>query len=137
MVHESDYPLVTFALFAFNQEAYIRGAVASALAQEYPNLQVILSDDCSTDGTWAALSEMAAAYDGPHEVCLNRNSANVGSGGLGAHVNRLVELSRGDLLVFAGGDDISHPDRTAALVAAWTAAGRPPAALHSAVQVMN
>lgn len=134
---QNDYPLVTFALFAFNQEDYIRDAVASALAQDYPNLQVILSDDCSIDATWAVISELAAAYTGPHQVCLNRNPDNLGSGGLGAHVNRLVELARGDLVVFAGGDDISHPDRTSALVRLWKEAGRPPCALHSAVQVID
>lgn len=137
MVPGSNYPLVTFALFAFNQEDYIRDAVTSALAQDYPNLQIILSDDCSTDATWEAMSELAAAYKGAHQVCLNRNVTNLGSRGLGAHVNRVVELARGEVVVFAGGDDIAHPSRTSTLVRLWTEAGRPSCALHSAVQVID
>ena len=45
----SDRPLVTFALFAYNQEKYIREAVEGAFAQTYAPLEIILSDDCSTD----------------------------------------------------------------------------------------
>lgn len=37
-------PLVTFALFAYNQESCIREAVEGALAQDYENLEIILSD---------------------------------------------------------------------------------------------
>ena len=52
-------PLVTFALFAYNQEAFIREAVASALSQTYEPLEIILSDDCSTDRTFAIMQELA------------------------------------------------------------------------------
>lgn len=45
---------VTFFLLAYNQERYIREA---ALAQDYPDLEVVLSDDCSTDGTFAIIQE--------------------------------------------------------------------------------
>ena len=38
-----EYPLVTFALFAYNHEQYIREAVEGALAQDYPNLEIIIS----------------------------------------------------------------------------------------------
>ena len=41
-------PLVTFALFAYNQERYVREAVEGAFAQTYQPLEIILSDDCSS-----------------------------------------------------------------------------------------
>ncbi len=41
-------PLVTFALFAYNQEQYIREAVEGAFSQTYEPLEIILSDDCSS-----------------------------------------------------------------------------------------
>ena len=44
-----DRPLVTFALFAYNQEQYIREAVEGAFSQTYEPLEIILSDDCSSD----------------------------------------------------------------------------------------
>ncbi len=109
----TDRPLVTFALFAYNQERYIREAVEGALSQTYSPLEVILSDDCSTDRTFDCIQEMVAAYRGPHQVVVRRNATNVGIGG---HVNRVVEASRGELLVVAGGDDVSLPQRTGRVV---------------------
>jgi glycosyltransferase involved in cell wall biosynthesis len=72
-------------------------------------MEIILSDDCSPDRTFEIMQEMAAAYQGAHKVVLNRNSKNLG---IGAHVNRLLSLSHGAIIVTAAGDDISLPMRT-------------------------
>jgi glycosyltransferase involved in cell wall biosynthesis len=101
-------PLVTFALFAYNQEQYIREAVEGALSQTYSPLEIILSDDCSTDGTFAIMEELAASYQGSHKVILNRNEENLGIAG---HCNMVLEMSSGEWIVFAAGDDISLPGR--------------------------
>ena len=55
-----DRPLVTFALFAYNQEQYIREAIEGAFAQTYQPLEIILSDDCSTDRTFEIMREMGS-----------------------------------------------------------------------------
>jgi glycosyltransferase involved in cell wall biosynthesis len=68
----ADPPLVTFALFAYNHEKYIREADEGAFAQTYENLETILLDDCSTDRTIEIMREMAAQVNGPHNVILNR-----------------------------------------------------------------
>ena len=130
-------PLVTFALFAYNQEEFIREAVESALAQDYSPLEIILSDDCSTDRTYLIMEEAVKDYAGPHRIVVNRNSVNLGSRGIGLHVNRVLEMARGELLVFAAGDDISLPFRTKTLVDAWSDAGRPSGSLHSAVETLS
>lgn len=126
-------PLVTFALLAYRQERLIASAVSAALAQTWSPLEIILSDDCSPDDTFAIMQELVADYDGPHRIKLNRNPANLG---IGAHVNRVVALSEGDLLVMAAGDDISEPQRVAILCDRWLAAGRPPA-VASRVSVID
>jgi glycosyltransferase involved in cell wall biosynthesis len=113
-------PLVTFALFAYNQEKFIREAVKGALAQTYAPLQIILSDDCSRDNTFKVMREVANDYEGPHEIVLNRNVHNLGMGG---HINRVMEVAKGELIVVAAGDDISRPTRTEELVAAWSSGG--------------
>ncbi|MDB6111216.1 MAG: putative glycosyltransferase EpsE [Pedosphaera sp.] len=123
-------PLLTFSIGAYNQEAFIRQAVEGAFAQTYSPLQIILSDDCSKDRTFEIMAEMAAAYRGSHEVVLNRNPKNVG---LVAHVNRLVQLMRGELLVVSAGDDISLPNRTSTVFEAWEASGRRAFGVHSTV----
>jgi len=71
-------PLVTFALFAYNQEKYIREAVDVAFSQTYQPLEIILSDDCSSDRTFEIMQEMAAAYVGPHDVRVRQSEVNRG-----------------------------------------------------------
>lgn len=103
-----DRPLVTFALFAYNQEDYIREAVEAALAQTYVPLEIILSDDCSTDRTFEIMQELAAAYDGPHRVIAARTESNLG---VLRHVLQRGREAQGTIVVLAAGDDISDPRR--------------------------
>lgn len=115
-------PLLTFAIVAYNQQDYIREAVEAAFAQTYSPLQIILSDDCSPDRTFEIMQAMADAYAGPHRVCLNRNRTNRHIGG---HINVVMSLAEGDLVVVAAGDDISVPERVERIFATWDNAGRP------------
>lgn len=130
----TERPLVTFALFAYNQEDYIREAIEGAFAQTYEPLEIILSDDCSSDRTFEIMQEMAAAYEGPHEVLLNRNESNLGTA---SHVQTVFELSSGILFVVAAGDDISIQERTEVLVDTWISAGKPEGALHSGSKIFR
>jgi len=131
----AERPLITFAILAYNQEQYISEAIDAAFAQTYEPLQIILSDDCSPDRTFEIMQEMAAAYLGPHRVCLNRNPTNRHIGG---HINRVMELAEGDLIVIAAGDDISAAERVARNFEAWDAAGRPEyCSIFSSVEEFN
>ena len=103
-----DRPLVTFALFAFNQEKFIREAVNAALNQEYESLEIILSDDCSTDSTFEIIKSIASEYAGPHKLIINKNSINLG---LAKHFSEIVRMAQGEIIVVAAGDDISLPQR--------------------------
>jgi glycosyltransferase involved in cell wall biosynthesis len=104
-----DRPLVTFALFAYNQEKYIREAVEGAFSQTYEPLEIILSDDCSSDRTFEIMQEMAATYDGPHDVKVRQGPKNLG---VARHFDTLIRLSGGTFFVAAAGDDVSDPART-------------------------
>lgn len=103
------YPRVTLALFAYNQQSFVRSAVEGALAQVYDGpLEIILSDDGSHDDTFAVMQDVAHGYAGPHHVRFNRNHPNLG---LSAHVNRVIAMAQGEIIVMSGGDDISLPNR--------------------------
>lgn len=102
-------PLVTFALFSYNQENYIREAIEGAFSQTYSPLEIILSDDCSTDGTLEIMKEMAKEYKGPHLVKVRQTEKNLG---IAMHFDALMRLAAGQFVVVAAGDDISHPERT-------------------------
>lgn len=106
-------PLVTFALFAYNQEKYIREAVEGAFAQTYEPLEIILSDDCSSDRTFEIMTEMVADYRGPHQVRTVKNTHNLG---VLQHVLKRGKEASGSIVVMAAGDDISLPLRTTVLV---------------------
>jgi len=112
-VPAAERPLVTFALFAYNQEKYIREAVEGALAQTYEPLEIILSDDCSTDRTFQIIKEISIKYQGPHKVVINKNSENMG---ISSHVRKIHEMSNGNFIIHAAGDDISVPERALSLV---------------------
>ena len=126
-------PRVTLFVLAWRQEAHVRAAVEGAFAQEGPPLEILLSDDASPDGTFSVMQALAQAYSGPHRVVLNRNEQNRG---LIGHLNRVMELATGELVIQNAGDDVSHPDRAARLTAAW-AADPAVRAVHSAMRRLD
>lgn len=113
MNESQERPLVTFALFAYNQEKFIREAVNAALSQEYARLEIIISDDCSTDSTFEIIKSIASEYSGFHEILINRNQINLG---LARHFSEIVGRARGGIIVVAAGDDISLPQRVSKTV---------------------
>jgi glycosyltransferase involved in cell wall biosynthesis len=124
---------VTFALLAYNQESFIREAVEGAFSQTYEPLEIILSDDYSSDKTFGILKAMAVEYNGPHNVILRQNKINKG---LIEHVNHITSIMKGEILVFAAGDDISLPNRTKKIVSVFE--NNPKAFLvHSEVTEIN
>lgn len=125
--------MISFALFAYNQEPYIREAVESALGQIGEPLEIILSDDCSTDRTFAIMQEAVASYAGLHRIRLNQNDRNLG---IANHVNRVAELATGELIILAAGDDISARNRSQRIAELWRS--RPNiGAIHSAFYQIN
>lgn len=109
----SEKPLVSFLVITYNQERFVREAVQASLSQTYVPLEIIFSDDCSSDKTYDLIVAEASSYRGPHRIILNRNQSNLG---LAGNFNRGWELSSGKYVVLQAGDDISSPDRTEKLV---------------------
>ncbi|WP_299586222.1 glycosyltransferase [uncultured Tateyamaria sp.] len=105
--------LVSLIIFGYNQAEIIRPIIMAALAQDYVNLEIVLSDNGSADETFAVMTEIADAYKGPHTIRLNRNEPP-GRGFIG-HVNQAFDLCRGALIVYNPGDDVSEPHRVARL----------------------
>lgn len=119
---KANRPLVTLAVSGYNHETLVAEAVLSAFAQTYSPLQIVLSDDCSTDRTFEIMQALAADYRGPHELVLNRNPKNIGA--FGGHINQIFALARGDFVITAAADDVCESDRVEYMVRAWEATGR-------------
>lgn len=85
-MNSSRLPSISIILTGHNQEHCIRDAIRSVFGQDYEGpVEIILSDDGSSDGTFAVMQEMAAQYRGPYRVILNRNETPLGRG---PHIRR-------------------------------------------------
>lgn len=109
-------PLVSFILFTHNQQKFVEEAVRSALLQTYRPLEIIISDDASTDRTFEIARNLIDEYQGPNSVIGRVNATNLG---INNHINLAVRHAKGEFIVVAAGDDISFPDRVEKLVNRW------------------
>jgi len=74
-MRDEQAPLVSVVLATHNcDERYLIAALESILQQTYRDLELILIDDASTDGTWELLEQLAR---GDHRIRLLRNERNL------------------------------------------------------------
>jgi glycosyltransferase involved in cell wall biosynthesis len=129
-VSQPDKTLLTFAVFTYQQAAFVREAIEGALNQTYSPLEVIISDDCSMDGTYEIAQDIVSHYSGPHKVILRQNEYNLG---LAQHINHVMEIAHGELIIVAAGDDVSLPHRTERIYQAYLKSNRTSLSLFSQV----
>lgn len=120
--------LVTIIVCTYNQENTIKEAIESAFNQNYSPLEIIISDDCSTDSTYDVIKSTVSMYTGPHTVTVNQNSSNLG---IARHWDTISRKAKGRLIVHAAGDDISYPERVSELYLAWSSTKPRPILLSS------
>lgn len=101
MTHPT-HPLVSVGVPVFNEEKHLRATLDSLLRQTYPALEIVVSDNASTDGTANICREYAAKDP---RVRYHRQPENLGAS---ANFNRALELSRGEFFHWAAGHD-DHP----------------------------
>jgi len=101
-------PRVSLVVPAYNAEHYLAETVDSLLAQDYGNLEVIVVDDGSTDGTASILEGYAGRI-----VLLQQSNR-----GQSASLNRAWEHASGDILGYLSADDLLEPGAVGKLVAA-------------------
>ncbi|MFJ8544563.1 CDP-glycerol glycerophosphotransferase family protein [Streptomyces sp. NPDC093586] len=89
---------------AYQVQAYLHECLDSVLSQSYPDLELIVVDDCSPDACGEIADEFAARDPRVRAVHLPRNE------GLGPARNAGTERATGDYLVFLDGDDTLTPD---------------------------
>ena len=99
------YSLVSIVIPAYNREKTVIRAVESVLKQDYPNLEVIVVDDCSTDDTYSVLVN---TYSGDPRVVVTKLETN--SGACVAR-NKGIELSNGEYIAFLDSDDIYYENK--------------------------
>lgn len=91
-------PLVSILVPVYNVEAYLRQCLESIINQTYDNLQVILIDDGSTDGSYSIMQDYAK-NDSRIEIYHQVNQ------GVSTTRNHLLEKVKGDYVLFVDSDD--------------------------------
>ncbi len=112
-------PRVSVVMAVHNGERYVAEAIRSILAQGYGDLELLVVDDGSTDGSAAIVQAIGDA-----RVRLISNGSNLG---LARSLNRGVSEARGELVARLDADDVAEPERLARQVAFMDA--RPDVAL--------
>jgi glycosyltransferase involved in cell wall biosynthesis len=96
-------PLLGIGLAVYNGEKYLRQALDTLLAQDINDLELVISDNASTDRTQAICMEYAAADS---RIRYSRNDRNIGAA---SNFNRVFELSRGKYFMWGSDDDLWDP----------------------------
>lgn len=99
-------PRVSVVVTAFNAQNTIERSVRSLLMQNYPDLEVVVCDDMSTDGTWTILNNLQK--QSPKSLKIFRVNSN---GGTYLAKNIAIAESSGEIIFFQDSDDYSHPER--------------------------
>lgn len=103
--HCSKRPMASVIMTTHNVTKYLEESVTSILYQSWRNLELVVVDDASTDGTWEMLLRLAQSDS---RLCIRRLNANLGT----YYAKNLgLTIARGAFVFFQDGDDICHPER--------------------------
>lgn len=104
--------LVSVTIVTYNSERYIRCCLESVLAQEYPQVEIIVVDNVSTDGTKAVLEAFKDRV---------KTAYNIDNNGFAGGQNQAIGLSEGEWVLTLNPDMLLEPGFIAALVRAGNA----------------
>jgi glycosyltransferase involved in cell wall biosynthesis len=97
-------PLISIALCTYNGAAFLQQQVDSILQQSYPYIELVISDDASTDETLSVLKK----YEADTRVKIFYNQHNAG---LTSNIQFAVNQCSGSYIAFADQDDIWKPQK--------------------------
>jgi glycosyltransferase involved in cell wall biosynthesis len=120
-------PKVSVIIPTYNSAHYVTAAVNSVLAQTYRDLEILVIDDGSTDGTEAIMRR----YDPP--VCYRKQT----NGGVASARNHGIAASRGRYIAFLDADDIWYPHKLERQLAELANRGRSHRACYTAFSVVS
>lgn len=105
-------PLVTIGIPVFNGEKHLTHALDSALSQDYPNLEILISDNASTDGTAQICKEYRRRDP---RIRYHRNATNLGASG---NFHKVLKRATGEYFTWLACDDsLSRHDYISKLTA--------------------
>ena len=115
MQKEKPYPLISVVVPAYNAEKRIAGTLEAILAQDYPNLEVIVVNDASQDKTEQAARRVLEGCGRPFSIIAHTKNR-----GVSAARNTGIEAMQGEFLWFMDADDKAEPNLVSTLYALHT-----------------
>lgn len=104
-------PKVSICIPTYNGASYIARALDSVFQQKYQDIEVVIVDNCSTDGTEALVAELSSRSE---KIRFFRNEQNIG---LAGNLNKCLEYARGKYIKYLCVDDLLLPDCLQQMVA--------------------
>ncbi len=105
------YPKASILIISYNQRSFIEEAIKGAIDQDYPNLEVVISDDGSTDGTAEIILKYQKMY--PAIIVALLNNTNMG---ITMNSNAGLKKCTGKYIAFSYGDDVLLPGKISAQI---------------------
>jgi alpha-1,3-rhamnosyltransferase len=128
-------PLVSVAIPAYNHASFIEACLASVYEQTYPEIELVVVDDGSTDGTYEVAEHFLALHGRRFRRIELLRQANRG---VCAASNAAIEASRGEWVHLLGSDDLIHPRKVARIQQAINEWGCPDLALvHADIDMID
>jgi glycosyltransferase involved in cell wall biosynthesis len=106
----SNQPLISVVVATFNGARYIREQLDSIIHQTYPNIEIVITDDQSTDETLSILEEYALKYS---NIKLYQNETNLK---YIKNFEKGMQLAKGDFIAPSDQDDVWELDKLAVLM---------------------
>ncbi|OAZ03098.1 glycosyltransferase [Flavobacterium succinicans] len=106
-------PLVSIVFTSYNHQEYLRQALDSLVNQTYPNIEIIIIDDCSTDGSQEILRE----YEHFENITLKLQTQNSGSYVKASNFG--ASFAKGEYILFAQCDDFAEANQIEVLLKAF------------------
>ena len=103
MDYNSEVPLVSIGIPCYNAEWHIRRTLESCLEQDYPNIEIVVSDNQSTDGTWEVVCEVTSRYS---KATAYRQLTNRGPT---ANFRSVLQKCQGEYFMWLSADDWLEP----------------------------
>lgn len=107
MINLNNYPQVSILLPTHNAEKYIDQTLESIRDQEYPNIQIVIFDDCSSDNTALKINNFIEKNKNIN-IFFNVNKKNLG---VTRNCNAILAKCTGKYISFFAGDDFMRSDK--------------------------
>ena len=111
MHKEKSYPLISVVMPAYNAETTIASSLESIIAQDYPNLEIIVVNDASQDKTKQAARRVLEGCGRPFSIITHTKNR-----GVSAARNTGIDAMQGEFLWFMDADDKAEPNLVSKLI---------------------